>query len=93
MWMGYSLKYRYCVFPLYLPFLSGEWLTVSIIGCPPNGMGIVKWISGSDNDRFPDDNEVTAVAEFEWKDGSITGIYRYAPGRLLMVYAFVSPLT
>ena len=47
---------------IFLPFLSEEWLTVRIIGCPPKGIGIVKWISGSDRERFPAEKDEIAAA-------------------------------
>jgi hypothetical protein len=46
-----------------------------MMGCPPNGIGIVKWISGSDKERFTDENEVIA-AVLELIGGSRTGMYR-----------------
>ena len=56
-----------------LPFLSEEGLTVRMIGCPPKGIGIVKWISGSDSERLTEENEVIA-AVLEFIGGSNTGI-------------------
>ena len=56
-----------------LPFLSDVGLTVRIIGCPPNGIGIVKCISGSDNERLTEENEVIA-AVLEFIGGSKTGM-------------------
>ena len=44
-----------------------------IIGCPPKGIGIVKWISGSDSERLTDENEVIA-AVLEFIGGSKTGM-------------------
>ena len=53
-----------------LPFGSEEGLTVRIIGWPPSGAA--KWISGSDNDRLTEDNDVTLGTTVD----SITGMYK-----------------
>ena len=58
-----------------LPLFSDEGLTVRMMGCPPKGMGIVKWISGSDKERFTVENEVRAAAVLELiPAGSRTGM-------------------
>ena len=43
------------------------------MGCPPKGIGMVKWISGSDSERLTEENEVIA-AVLEFIGGSKTGM-------------------